>query len=239
MWCRSFMKKCQFVTFSVEIADGVGSQKRLLYLLPLLKESQPGTPQRELGLGLVQLHVLAKSLLWDLIMGSPGESQFWHVFDIFFRYNSFWIYGVGKCLLHFAIPKRDCDQFLFMTCPCKHGIRYTSHLKFCPSKDIEVERHWPKGYKDDAPTHCREGSRGGFDEGSFFEGFVFWWVAVGRHITGIYWSYLIYALFGNHVFFSSCLTWFSEICVAIVVKRRLFQHRGGEMGLDQGPLGPP
>lgn len=78
---------------------------------------------------------------------------------------------------------------------------YTSHLKFCPSKDIEVERHWPKGYKDDAPTHCREGSRGGFDEGSFFEGFVFWWVAVGRHITGIYWSYLIYALFGNHVFF--------------------------------------
>ena len=48
---------------------------------PFWKRSQPGTPQRELGLGLVQLHVLAKSLLWDLIMGSPGESQFWHFFS--------------------------------------------------------------------------------------------------------------------------------------------------------------
>ena len=52
---------------------------------------------------------------------------------------------------------------------------------------------------------------------------------MGRHITGIYWSYLIYALFGNHVFFSSCLTWFSEICVAIVVMSSL-STLGGEMG---------
>ena len=163
-------------------------------------------------------------------MGSPGESQFWHFFNIFFSYNSFWIYGVGKCLLHFAIPKRDCDQFLFMTCPCKHG--NASHLKFCPSKDIEVERHWPKGYKDDAPTHCREGSRGGFDEGSFFEGFIRFCFLVGCCGKTYYGHLLVIfdiCTFWKPCFFFSCLTWFSEICVAIVVMSSL-STLGGEMG---------
>ena len=231
MWCRSFMKKCQFVTFSVEIADGVGSQKRLLYLLPLLKESQPGTPQRELGLGLVQLHVLAKSLLWDLIMGSPGESQFWHFFNIFFRYNSFWIYGVGKCLLHFAIPKRDCDQFLFMTCPCKHGIRVIwsfVRVKTLRSKGID-----PKGTKMMRRLTVGRAQGGDlmrvpFLKVLFFGGLL--WEDILRAFTGHIWymhfleTMFFFQLF-DMVFWNMCCN-----CCYVVS----FNTGGGGNGVDQG-----
>lgn len=191
------------------------------------EESQPGTPQRELGLGLVQLHVLAKSLLWDLIMGSPGESQFWHFFYIFFRYNSFWIYGVGKCLLHFAIPKRDCDQFLFMTCPCKHGIRVI--WSFVPVKTLRSKGIDPKGTKMMRRLTVGRAQGGDlmrvpFLKVLFFGGLL--WEDILRAFTGhIWYMHFLETMF----FFSSCLTWFLKYALQLL-KYVVSFNTGGEIG---------